>query len=122
MSISELDHKEDMYPCPRASAVRGHKEPHQREDGSCSYCGSLSVERFFKAIEESKELGPTDKDYKVYVNEAKTAQNPTGKFYFYHLNEEEMKRFVELFNAKKLKIGYPGHFYAMPFFMSYKSQ
>ena len=34
---------------------------------SCSYCGSLSPAELFAAIEAGHELGPTDKNYKVYV-------------------------------------------------------
>lgn len=37
-------------------------------DGNCSYCGSISPETFFDAIEQGCELGPTDKSYKVYVD------------------------------------------------------
>lgn len=40
------------------------------------------------------------------------------KFYFQHLSDDERKKFVELLNAKKVKLGYPGRFYAMPYFMS----
>lgn len=145
---------------------------HWREDGTCSYCGSLSPEQFFAAIEAGAELGPTDKNYKVYVHRAHPlvgrpcidgganfpqtgagwvqvsaetrptlpAIDPQGrpasvlkdgewvhvgacsatthdKFYFQHLSEDERKRFVELMNAKTLSIGYPGHFYRLPFFV-----
>jgi len=38
------------------------------------------------------------------------------KFYFQHLDEEQKQRFIELHNEGKLKIGMPGHFYALPFF------
>lgn len=31
-----------------------------------------------------------------------------GKFYFQHLSEPQMLRFIEMLNEKKLKIGYPG--------------
>ena len=40
-----------------------------------------------------------------------------GKFYFQHLDEPGMHRFIELYNARSLNIGYPGHFYSLPFFM-----
>lgn len=40
-----------------------------------------------------------------------------GKFYFQHLDDAEAQRFVDLYNAKKMNIGYPGHFYRLPFFM-----
>jgi hypothetical protein len=38
------------------------------------------------------------------------------KFYFQHLSEAEMRRFIELHNAHKIKMGYPGHFYVRPYF------
>lgn len=40
-----------------------------------------------------------------------------AKFYFYHFNETECRRFIDLMNDKKLKIGYPGYFYKLPFFI-----
>jgi hypothetical protein len=40
-----------------------------------------------------------------------------SKFYFQHLSEAQMRRFVDLYNEKKIKMGYPGYFYANPFFM-----
>ena len=39
-----------------------------------------------------------------------------GKFYFQHLSPEQQNKFIELYNAKKMKLGYPGHFYSRPFF------
>lgn len=44
-----------------------------------------------------------------------------SKFYFQHLSQDQMIRFVELLNAQKLNIGYPGHFYTKPFFIAYRS-
>jgi hypothetical protein len=38
-----------------------------------------------------------------------------GKFYFQHLSKEEQVRFLDLLNARKIKIGVPGYFYALPF-------
>jgi hypothetical protein len=35
---------------------------------SCSYCGSMHPDDFFDAIERGCEIGPTDKNYKVYVD------------------------------------------------------
>jgi hypothetical protein len=77
---------------------------------TCSFCGSLNPDEFMKQAEAGVKLGPTDKNYKVYVNEH-------TKFYFQHLTDEQMQKFVELMNAKKLNIGYPGHFYVLPYFM-----
>lgn len=39
-----------------------------------------------------------------------------GKFYFQHLDEAGMNRFIELYNAKKIKLAYPGYFYVRPYF------
>ena len=39
-----------------------------------------------------------------------------GKFYYQHLSREQMDEFIELYNTKVMKIGYPGHFYTRPFF------
>ncbi len=75
----------------------------------CSYCGSINPDLFMRMMEEGKELSPTDKVYKAYVS--------IGKFYFQHLSTAQMKRFVELYNLKIMKVGFPGHFYVMPFFM-----
>lgn len=143
---------------------------------TCSYCGSISQDAFFAAIEDGAEIGPTDKSYKVYVEMANPDpdamrvvagssgdENPGygdyckrerdltpeeadlahrcgwgtlrdlatsdhwicfgpsgpvkhGKFYFQHLDDAGKDRFIELHNAKKIKIGYPGHFYTPPFF------
>lgn len=143
-----------------------HKS-HWRKDGTCSYCGSLSPELFFKAIEDKCELGPTDKNYKVYVDRpdpeagipwiygsANFEQTGKGwtkvtsenleelqlvgghqsvigewvevsvkskmhqdKFYFQHLTEAEMHLFIDLLKRDQLKIGYPGYFYQLPFFI-----
>jgi hypothetical protein len=35
---------------------------------TCTYCGSLHPDALFEAIAEGRELGPTDKNYKVYVD------------------------------------------------------
>lgn len=43
-------------------------ESHWRDDGTCSYCGSLNPDILFAAIEAgTAELGATDKNYKLYV-------------------------------------------------------
>ena len=63
-------------PCPRQTneavlpVQKDHKSHWEIRDGveTCSYCGSLSPAEFFKAISEKRTLGPTDKNYKVYVD------------------------------------------------------
>lgn len=145
-------------------AVQQAHSSHWRPDGTCSYCGSISPADLFAAIDAGCELGPTDKDYKVYVDliepnpeeltvkgtsNAKECPGPSwvradaaalekagfsskhttwmlyeprgprkfGKFYFQHFTLDDRRRFIQLLNAKAIKIGYPGHFYRLPFFM-----
>lgn len=100
--------------CPRRSEIGGpFKFPESDEwvDGRCSFCGSMSPEDFMVAAESGEKLGPTDKDYKVYVGERQ-------KFYFQHLTETQRRTFVDLLNAGRLSIGFPGRFYVLPFFVS----
>jgi hypothetical protein len=89
-------------------------------NGRCDYCGSLDPETFMQRVEDGTILlGATDKSYKVYVDPA-PGSNPLQsiKFYFQHLNETQMRRFVDLFNKQKLKFKGPGEsFYVWPFFM-----
>lgn len=163
----------DDFMCPRRAEgpafTAGPDKWHER-DGHlhCSFCGCLKPSQLFEAIEAGAELGPTDKNYKVYVDledpragqlkitgtsnskeapgpawteatEADIAQyfegrtplkdftirwvlrTPRGKihdkFYFQHLSEEDRQRFIDLLNAKKLTIGYPGFFYVTPYFI-----
>ena len=115
-----------------------------RDDNTCSYCGSFNPETFMQRLEAGDiELGPTDKSYKVYVrnvdgemfkqsyrdcgdaeckgpDECKhwtTRERNETKFYFQHLSTDQKKRFIELLNEKKIKIGVPHHFYVTPFFI-----
>lgn len=45
-----------------------------------------------------------------------------AKFYYQHLTPEQGRRFVDLYNNGTMRIGYPGNFYVMPFFMRSKNQ
>lgn len=99
------------FECPRVP----YGEPFKfglaqwRNDQTCSGCGSLSEQAFLEAVCRGEEIGPTDKNYKVYVGNR-------HKFYFQHLSPEGRKTFIELFNAGLMKVGMPGHFYVLPFF------
>lgn len=113
-------------------------------DNSCTYCGSLNPDEFMARLEKGDvKLTPTDKGYKVYIendggapfkqtyrtdnlpfegydskNHTWVTRDMTGhKFYFRHLSEQQMRRFIELYNEKKIKLEYPGRFYVRPFFM-----
>lgn len=59
-------------PCPQQThAIMQVQKLHESEwhkDGTCSYCGSISPDIFFKALEDGCKLTPTDKNYKVYVD------------------------------------------------------
>lgn len=64
--------------CPRrmeafslARSVTGEDTP--RPDGTCPYCGSMSAENLMTLLEAGNAvLVPTDKNYKVYVQEKAT--------------------------------------------------
>ena len=94
-----------------------------KEDRTCSWCGSMSPEYLFEAIEAGLEIGPTDKNYKIYINPRNISifafDLPKGapKFYFQHFSKEQCIKFIQLSNDNKLKLGYPGYFYVLPFFM-----
>jgi len=136
----------------------GSNQDTYREDNTCSYCGSFNPDTFMERIEAGDvELGPTDKGYKVYLQNRGgesfkqtyrqcppeerrivdgkeiitrcagpetcthwvTREREGSKFYFQHLSETQKRRFVDLLNEKKLHIGFPGHFYRLPYFISH---
>jgi len=134
---------------------------------SCSYCGSLDPDRFMELVRDGWIVGPTDKDYKAYLEspltddekaakrqrwmdhdavaravreigekDGKTAEqiqadldeqwqeqaagwlhgDQSAKFYYQHLTAEQRTEFIALYNEGRMKVGYPGHFYRLPFF------
>ncbi len=122
----EAAHPDQTFACPRRDEVggaavfkilegrdfwstdRGHRH--------CSYCGSAHPDDVMQGIEDGTvEVGPTDKSYKAYLEGGVFGDRE--KFYFQHLSEAQQVRFVELLNAKKMRVGYPGHFYRLPFFI-----
>ncbi len=106
-----------MQPCPRILEWPTQRPPdgsHWREDGTCSYCGSISSETFLKAVEDGQEVIPTDKSYKAYV---RLPDKEQSKFYFQHLTPEERSKFAMLWLDKKFNLAWPGHFYTLPYFM-----
>ena len=94
----------------------------------CSWCGSIHPDQFMHLVRTHCVLTPTDKEYKVYVDET-VARIVTGdtneivtpphqrKFYFQHLGVADRVAFKELHNAGQLSIGYPGNCYVVPYFM-----
>lgn len=63
------------------------------------------------ATEEEKRTGTYER--KTYGPAGETRQ---AKFYFQHLSAADQQRFIDLLNAKKMRLGMPGHFYRRPFF------
>lgn len=97
----------------------------------CSFCGSLHPERFLELAGEGWVVEPTTKSYKAYLAEVLQGEpilatpegpmpavaNRRAKFYFQHLDEAQMRRFVDLYNTNVMRIGLPGYFEVLPFFM-----
>ena len=81
-------------------------------DDRCSFCGSLTGEAFMARVRAGDTVGPTDKNYKAYLDD------PWAKVYFQHLSEAQRREFVDLLNARRVAVGYPGHFYVLPFFIA----
>lgn len=144
----------DKHFCPRAVENGGgpdspfkppfNGEATWREDGTCSYCGSLSGDTFMARLEAGDvEVIPTDKSYKAYLRNISgetfkqtyrdcpkdatcagpddcthwvTRDHDQPKFYFQHLSGEQKDRFIALHNEKRMKFAVPGHFYVRPFF------
>jgi hypothetical protein len=40
------------------------------------------------------------------------------KFYFQHLSEPQRHEFIQLYNDQTMRVGYPGHFYRLPLFIT----
>ncbi|BCG50253.1 hypothetical protein [Ralstonia phage RP13] len=89
---------------------------HWREDGTCSYCGSISGEKALELIKNGATVTPTDKNYKMYINDGNGSDI---KFYFHHFTPTQCQEFCDLMRDHKMKIMYPGYFYTLPFFIRY---
>jgi hypothetical protein len=91
--------------------LKGYKDDLDwwRNDGTCSYCGSLNPDRAMQLIEAGSQVCPTDKNYKIYLGDH-------AKVYFQHFSQSHVDRFITLYNAKQMRIAEPGFFYVRPFF------
>ena len=152
MRLGLLDEWRVKMKCPRRQEgpFKLSENDQYTDDDTCSYCGSLNPDTLMARLELGDiELGPTDKNYKIYVENKEgpkfkrsyrqgcdmgkpgskctgpedcihrfTEERDHSKFYFQHLSEDQMKRFIDLLNDKKIKIGYPGYFYVRPFFVA----
>lgn len=104
--------KDPKFTCPRRyeSYAQNAENADSYVGGKCSYCGSVEPEEFLQAVREGIEVGPTDKSYKAYLNDHQ-------KFYFQHLNQEQRAEFIRLYNENIMRLGYPGRFYVLPYFV-----
>jgi len=97
--------------------IRSSAEELQDElvpDGTCSYCGGINPDLLFKILDNVEcTITPTDKSYKAYLD---VDSKPRAKIYFQHFTDAHIEKFLQMYNEKKLKLGYPHHFYVLPFF------
>ena len=116
-----------MLPCPRRiESSLGAYNPHEDhwvEGETCSWCGSLNPDLLLRRLEQGggeflfrhkKRIQGTRDDYEWVTETRKWA-----KFYFQHFTQEQRTHFVQLLNDKRIKLGPPGYFYRLPFFISY---
>jgi hypothetical protein len=90
-------------------AVPRYKSPDWwRDDGTCSFCGSITPDAFFEAAIAGQALIPTDKPDLVRIGDRKLR--------FQHLGDGHREKFIALVNQRRLNIDAPGYFYVMPFF------
>lgn len=85
----------------------------------CSYCGSLHPDDFMEKVREGWAVGATDKNYKAYLAKPNQPGGMESKFYFQHLNDDQKREFVDLYNAGRVHMP-GGRFYRYPFFMGPK--
>lgn len=95
-------------------------EDEWRPDHTCSYCGSLMPDKVFEMIETDGTIVPTDKAYKIYLRSVD--DQPQLKAYFQHFSAEDRSRFIELLNARRIKLAHPGYFYVLPYFIKVMNQ
>lgn len=76
------------------------------------------AERKAQAVERYVRMGSSqDSALRMVESDLSIkAGRDVGKFYFQHLSDEQRSEFIELYNNKTMKVGYPGHFYRRPFF------
>jgi hypothetical protein len=111
---------DEKFSCPRRfmpgeDQWRDHAHNTQGGKHSCGYCGSVHPDEFMQAVRDGVEVIPTDKNYKAYLQ---GPQFSHAKFYYQHLSEAQKDEFLRLLNAKAVKVGVPGFFYTLPYFLA----
>lgn len=77
-----------------------------------------------QALKRAAEAeGKTPEQVAQELDRAYQAENPmtdsagtVAKFYYQHLSAEQQTEFIELYNERRMKIGFPGRLYVLPFF------
>lgn len=99
------------HTCPRRYEL-GHRGEQDSDEWvtsggylRCTFCGSLDPETFMTRVRNGEPMTPTDKNYKIYAGGHQ-------KFYFQHLDKQQMIEFVNLYNDSTRK-----YFYVLPYFM-----
>jgi hypothetical protein len=130
----------DIQTCPRRMREAGPWEKVEGRDSwtesprqwdevvpACSFCGSLHPGKFLELVARGWAVGPTDKNYKAYLNQIpQNGDEPNqsasrryrqAKFYYQHLSDSQQVQFIDLYNRGGMILGHPGRFYVPPFFM-----
>lgn len=71
-------------------------------------------------LEREKKMLAGEHDWENHRKHimASRRQGPDiGKFYYMHLSEPQRQRYFELFKEDRIKYGYPGYAYTLPFFI-----
>lgn len=84
-----------------------------RDDGTCTFCGSLRPGMALERVAAGDVVCPTDKAYKMYVGQG----DAHSKVYFQHFSADDRARLISLVNGGEVNFDVPGHFYVLPFFM-----
>lgn len=87
-------HRRNRQTCPRRMSEFGpwdrveNKDRWSRHHGfvgsnepTCTFCGSLRPDRFIELVEAGYVVGPTDKNYKAYLDDQQGGSR-VGKFYY----------------------------------------
>lgn len=113
----------------------------QDEQPSCSFCGSLHPGTFMQWLRDGGPIGATSKNYKAYIDcpypnerygettdeiitvdgggsyRSISVYGRTAKFYFQHLDADQQREFVDLYNAGHTEFSGGQGFEIYPYFM-----
>lgn len=84
----------------------------------------VSEDRIARAIRQTAaDAGATPAEQDAAVEREWTEKvaplhvgTTVAKFYFQHLSDAQQQEFIDLLNAKRVRFGYPGYLYVLPYF------